>query len=110
MLLSVYFFCFHFVFLFPCRPFTIPQVLRKGNKPVDDDEGEDEEEEENIPVLKSFRNGRSNITEKIFFFFLAHFKAQWAQWEGFTVRYYILIFFFLPVLQLTPAGVFMDVS
>ncbi|KAM7391117.1 hypothetical protein PAMP_021833 [Pampus punctatissimus] len=28
------------------RPFTIPQVLRKGNKPEDVEEGEDEDEEE----------------------------------------------------------------
>lgn len=48
------FFQFHFVV--SCRPFTVPQVLRKGNKAEDNEEGEDEEdeEEETIPVLKSF--------------------------------------------------------
>lgn len=47
------FFQFHFVV--SCRPFTIPQVLRKGNKAEDNGQGEDEEEEEEtLPVLKSF--------------------------------------------------------
>lgn len=46
---SVSGFIFHF--LVSCRPFTVPQVLRKGNKEEDDDEDEDEEEE-NLPVLK----------------------------------------------------------
>uniref|UniRef100_A0A671U3U3 Activating signal cointegrator 1 complex subunit 2 n=1 Tax=Sparus aurata TaxID=8175 RepID=A0A671U3U3_SPAAU len=31
------------------RPFTVPQVLRKGNKAQDDEEGEDEDEEETLP-------------------------------------------------------------
>uniref|UniRef100_A0A8P4GKW2 CUE domain-containing protein n=1 Tax=Dicentrarchus labrax TaxID=13489 RepID=A0A8P4GKW2_DICLA len=31
------------------RPFTVPQVLRKANKPEEDEEGEDEEEEDPIP-------------------------------------------------------------
>ncbi|KAI3372534.1 hypothetical protein L3Q82_023005 [Scortum barcoo] len=31
------------------RPFTVPQVLRKGNKPEDEDESEDENEEDTIP-------------------------------------------------------------
>ncbi|XP_023260018.1 activating signal cointegrator 1 complex subunit 2-like [Seriola lalandi dorsalis] len=30
------------------RPFTVPQVLRKGNKPEDEEEGEDDEEEETL--------------------------------------------------------------
>ncbi|XP_026198077.1 activating signal cointegrator 1 complex subunit 2 [Anabas testudineus] len=30
------------------RPFTVPQVLRKGNKPEDEEEREDEEEEEQL--------------------------------------------------------------
>ncbi|XP_040010193.1 activating signal cointegrator 1 complex subunit 2 [Xiphias gladius] len=30
------------------RPFTVPQVLRKGNKPEEEEEGEDEEEEETL--------------------------------------------------------------
>lgn len=48
---SVCFFQFHFVV--SCRPFTVPQVLRKGNK-AEDDEEDEEEEEETIPVLNSF--------------------------------------------------------
>lgn len=52
------------MFLFLCRPFTVPQILRKGNKPELEQEVEDEEEEEPLQVLKSFQNGRSNITEK----------------------------------------------
>lgn len=31
------------------RPFTVPQILRKGNKPEDEEEGEDDEEEETLP-------------------------------------------------------------
>lgn len=31
------------------RPFTVPQILRKGNKAEEDEEGEDEEEEEALP-------------------------------------------------------------
>uniref|UniRef100_A0A8C9YXB5 Activating signal cointegrator 1 complex subunit 2 n=1 Tax=Sander lucioperca TaxID=283035 RepID=A0A8C9YXB5_SANLU len=53
------------------RPFTIPQILRKGNKPELEEEGEDEEEEETLQVITSFKNSRSNITEKNS---LTHFK------------------------------------
>uniref|UniRef100_A0A671U308 Activating signal cointegrator 1 complex subunit 2 n=1 Tax=Sparus aurata TaxID=8175 RepID=A0A671U308_SPAAU len=34
------------------RPFTVPQVLRKGNKAQDDEEGEDEDEEETLPFVQ----------------------------------------------------------
>lgn len=62
---------FHFHFVFSSRPFTIPQVLRKGNKPEDDDEGEDEEEEQTLPVLKSFQIITTNIAgEKKHYFWL----------------------------------------
>uniref|UniRef100_A0A8C9YYP0 Activating signal cointegrator 1 complex subunit 2 n=1 Tax=Sander lucioperca TaxID=283035 RepID=A0A8C9YYP0_SANLU len=55
------------------RPFTIPQILRKGNKPELEEEGEDEEEEETLQVITSFKNSRSNITEKNS---LTHFKQR----------------------------------
>jgi len=41
---------------FPRRPFTIPQILRKGNKPELEEEGEDEEEEETLQVLRENPN------------------------------------------------------
>lgn len=45
-------FILQFHFLVSCRPFTVPQVLRKANK--EENNEEDEEEEENLPVLKLF--------------------------------------------------------
>lgn len=53
--------------MFSCRPFTVPQILRKGNKP-EVEEGEDEEEEEPIPVLNSFQNGIQHYRKQIFLF------------------------------------------
>lgn len=68
---SVYF--FHFLLMcvcFSCRPFTVPQILRKGNKAEEVEEGEDEdEEEERIPVLKSVFNPKHQIQHRFFFFF-----------------------------------------
>lgn len=58
-----FFLHFHFVSLFPRRPFTVPQVLRKGNKPELEEEEEDEEED-TLQVLKLFQNSRSDFTEK----------------------------------------------
>lgn len=48
-------FFFFIVPLFSARPFTVPQVLRKGNKPEDEEESEEEEEGEPLQVLKSFQ-------------------------------------------------------
>lgn len=41
----------HFQFVLFCRPFTIPQILRKKERVEND---EDEDEEETIPVLISY--------------------------------------------------------
>lgn len=45
----------HLFHLLSCRPFTVPQVLRKGNKP-EEEEDDDEEEEETLQVQLEFRH------------------------------------------------------
>lgn len=45
-----------------CRPFTIPQVLRKGNRAEDEreEEGDEEEDDQTLQVRESISNGRFN--------------------------------------------------
>lgn len=62
------------------RPFTIPQVLRKGNK-AEEEEGEEEEEEDVLQVLKSHRS------QTLRTFYLLVFNGAVPTWSfksGFT--------------------------
>lgn len=63
---------FHFNFVFSCRPFTVPLVLRQGNKPEDDEDGVDEEEEETLSVLR--RVDQPSSLGIIYIFFFLYFR------------------------------------